>query len=120
MTEAILHNYGFNLMFAQMLVKDVADDRMAEQPKQAMNHPAWILGHLAHTCDFMGSMLNLEPHCPTEWNELFANGTTPTADRGRYPDKQTLLKSLEDGHQIVSKAYAAASADSVMTSERLR
>jgi hypothetical protein len=38
-----------------MLVGEIADERLAEQPLAGVNHPAWILGHLAWTADRWGS-----------------------------------------------------------------
>lgn len=110
MKEEVLHTYGFNLMYAGLLVNQIPDPQMAEQPKPAMNHAAWVIGHLANTCDFMGSMLDLDPACPPSWSDLFGGGSTPTNDRARYPDKQTLLDALANGHQRVGEAFAQATA----------
>ena len=52
-------------------------------------------------------MLGLEPNCPTEWGELFGNGSTPTDDASRYPDRATLLAKLKEQHERVAKAYEA-------------
>ena len=37
----------FLMHYCQMLVGDIADERMAEQPHAGVNHPAWVVGHLA-------------------------------------------------------------------------
>jgi hypothetical protein len=37
----------FLMQYCRMLVEDIADERMAEQPIAGVNHPAWVLGHLA-------------------------------------------------------------------------
>ena len=41
----------FLMQYCRMLLADIPDERMAEQPVAGVNHPAWILGHLALTAD---------------------------------------------------------------------
>ena len=36
----------FLMQYCRMLMADIADERMAEEPLPGVNHPAWILGHL--------------------------------------------------------------------------
>src|SRR5688500_6942528 len=36
----------FLVGYCKMLVGDLDDERLAEQPLPGVNHPAWILGHL--------------------------------------------------------------------------
>ena len=108
MHENILHAYAFNLGYARKLVGDVPDERMAEQPAGIPNHAAWIIGHLANTCDFAGQQLGLDPISPNQWAERFGNGSVPVADRSKYPAKAALLKALEDGHARVAEALGKA------------
>ena len=46
MLDHVVYIYGFNLTYAEMLVKDVSAEQMVEQPGGVINHPAWSLGHL--------------------------------------------------------------------------
>ncbi len=46
MLNHVIYVYGFNLMYAETLVKDVSAEQMVEQPGGVINHPAWSLGHL--------------------------------------------------------------------------
>ena len=109
MKSAILTTYAFNLTYARKLVEDVPADRMCEQPsidgKAVPNHAAWVIGHLANTCDFAGKLLGLEPAGPHEWAQLFGNRSSPVPDPSRYPDKDALLKALEEGHARVASAF---------------
>jgi hypothetical protein len=41
----------FLTQYCGMLMADIADERMAEEPLPGVNHPAWILGHLAVSAD---------------------------------------------------------------------
>jgi len=38
----------FLIGFCRRLLADIPDERLAEQPVADVNHPAWVLGHLAN------------------------------------------------------------------------
>ena len=104
---SVVHGYGFNLLYANRLVEDVPDERMAEQPHPGMNHPAWVLTHLVATCDYVGSMLDVAPACPPEWRQRLKE-EGPLPDRSRYPEKTELLRLLAAGHERVAAAFLEA------------
>ncbi len=113
MKKSVLNAFGFTLMYANKAVEDVPDQKMCEQPGGIKNHPAWVLGHLALSCDNACKMLGQEGKAASQWEEMFNFGTTPTADRSKYPDKTVLVKALEQGHTALAKAYEDAP-DSVL------
>ncbi len=100
MHETIIHIYSFNLLYAQKLAADVPDEKMCAQPidGKVMNHPAFLLGHLALVSDSAPGMLGQQPTAPAAWKELFGMGAKVQADRKLYPAKAELLKALEDAH----------------------
>jgi DinB superfamily len=102
--DPIVRAWNLNLAYAKRLVADIPDDRMAFQPAAGMNHPAWVLGHLACTADVLGAMLGSQPVCPPEWHPLFDWNSSPSADATLYPSKQTLLAALEAGHERLASA----------------
>ena len=51
MLESALRVNQFLVSYCRMLVGDIADERFTEQPLPGVNHPAWILGHLAFSAD---------------------------------------------------------------------
>ena len=57
MKNAILRSFAYNLHYANRLLTDIPAERMSEQPFPGMNHPTWIIGHLADTCDLMADWL---------------------------------------------------------------
>lgn len=116
MKNHLLFNFGFNLQYAKMLTADIPEDQMADQPGNIPNHAAWVIGHLATTLDYLGASFGLEPACPEEWGALVGNGSTPVSDRSQYPDKQTLIAALENGHSRISEAIASAD-DDLFTSD---
>ena len=111
MMDLILPAFNLNLWYSQKLVADLADEQMCAQPVpgRVMNHPAFLLGHLALVAGNFGtSMVGAAPVCPEDWKELFNQGAKPLADRGRYPSKAVLLKALEDAHARLADAVAKA------------
>lgn len=105
MSKNVLTTFAFNLQYAQMLLADVPQEKMCEQPGGIANHPAWILGHLGSSCNFMGQLLGFDPVCPSEWDDLFGMSSQPTDDPAQYPSKDELLKKLQEGHACAAKAF---------------
>jgi hypothetical protein len=108
MLKSLLHNYAFNLTYAQMLVGEIPDEEMAGQPEGIVNHPAWTLGHLGYASDYAAILLGLEGTTPQPWVELFGRGTTPVDDRTKYPPKEEMLAALEQQHARVADAISKA------------
>lgn len=100
--------YAFLLGYARKLVADVDDARFADQPAPGLNHPAWIVGHLAVAADYALQLLGRPTLCPRDWQVRFGPGSTPRPDRAVYPSKADLLAALERGHAAVGEAAAGA------------
>ena len=83
----------FLMQYCRRLVEDVADERMAEQPAPGVNHPAWVLGHLAWTADRGLEMLGAAEMLAPEWKTLFGRGSTPSNSRDIYVSKDELLRA---------------------------
>jgi hypothetical protein len=98
MLNHVTYLYGFNLGFADRLVKDVSPEQMAMQPGGVINHPAWSLGHLVLSADYLGQLLGLESNLPEGWSETFPTGGEPAGDASAYPSKQELLAALTEHH----------------------
>jgi hypothetical protein len=98
----------FLMGYFRMLIGDVPDERMAEQPLPGVNHPAWILGHLAWSTDRGRSLLGLEPECPAEWTATFGFGSKPSTSRGDYPARDELIRAVEQGFERFRDQAAAA------------
>jgi uncharacterized damage-inducible protein DinB len=107
MIDALLLMYDRNLDYAKRLTADIADDKFAAEPpgaKAPLNHAAWVIGHLAHVCDFYGGALGATggPTMPKDWGTLFGGSSKPEPG-GNYPPKAVLLKALEDGHARIKQ-----------------
>ena len=86
----------FTLEFGKLLIKDIPDARLTERPTETMNHPAWILGHLAYAADGGAAHLGDERALPAAWHELFKGGSTRTGKRTDYPGKDELVAMLDE------------------------
>jgi hypothetical protein len=124
MLDLLLPTYNFNLTYAQKLAADVPDDQMCAQPvpDRVMNHPAFVLGHLAWASDNVIKFLGQEPALTADWKELVVTGGKPLADRSRYPAKDVLLKALENAHTRLAAAVATATSETLAqpAPERMR
>src|SRR5690348_5956910 len=101
--------YAYLLDYGRRLVADIADDDMAEQPTPNVNHPAWLLGHLTISTDYVLHLLGQPRRCPAEWHERFGPGTEPNVDRSLYPSKAELLDAWAEAHARAASAAAGAS-----------
>ena len=98
----------FLMRYCRMLVGDLADTRMAEQPLAGVNHPAWILGHLAYSADGARRLLGAEKELPAAWTLLFGSGSKPSTCRSDYPSKDELLQAVELGFERLRQAAVVA------------
>ena len=112
MLQHLLFAYQFNLDRARTLVRDLSDEQMTRQPHGVVNHPAWLVGHLAATSNQLAKMLGLGSTFPAAWGDTFKSGGTPSSDPADFPPKDELLAELAAQHERV--AHAIETADPAM------
>ena len=115
MLDHVSYLYGFNLDRARLLVKELNEDQMVQQPNGVVNHPAWSLGHLTLSADELGQTLGLDSVLPAGWDEKFKTGGMPSMDVSAYPSKHELLAALTIQH--VRNTEAVEKADPSVFSE---
>jgi uncharacterized damage-inducible protein DinB len=101
MLEHLSSVYRFNLQLAKMLVADIREEHMYQQPIAGMNHASWILGHLTMPRLWAKEPLKLDVTVPPDWVEKFNAGSTPVAKEGFYPSKAELIAVLEYTHAVM-------------------
>ena len=109
MKQTILDLFNFQRGYLKMLIDDIPDERMTEQPKGLPNHPAWQIGHLTIALDDFCKMLGREPSISEEFLAKFNMGSEPVADRAAYPSKTELLATYDELRAKAADAYANAS-----------
>jgi hypothetical protein len=93
------------------VLQGIADERMAEQPLPGVNHPAWILGHLAFSADIAISRLGGEKTLPPAWVSLFERGSKISSARNDYPSTDELLRAVEQGFERARQLAQSATSE---------
>lgn len=107
--QTIARVFGFQRGYLGLLVDDIPEARMTEQPKGLPNHPAWQIGHLTIALENLGkSMLGAPATIPDEFIAKFNMGTTPVDNRAAYPSKAELLKTYDSVRGKVAEALLSA------------
>ncbi len=108
MLDIVLKSNTLLLQYARMLLADIPDERLTEQPLPGVNHPAWILGHLALSTEMTLTSLGAAKTLPPDWAGKFGPGSKLSAARGDYPAREELLRAFEEGFARVRQRAAAA------------
>jgi hypothetical protein len=109
--QLILDQFAFQRSYLSLLVDDVPEERLTEQPGGVRNHPAWHIGHLALVSDRFAEMLGVPSGLDGSWKDRFAPGTVPVAERSAYPSKAELLRVLDERRAALADAMGRAGMD---------
>jgi hypothetical protein len=101
--KPVLHSFGYCLDFLREIVEDIPNANMVAQPNGIMNHPAWVIGHLAYASGLLGSTLGLSQWLPDDWSKRYATGTVPVADVSMYEPKNKALQILSDSQSRITQ-----------------
>lgn len=109
MIDELLNLFAWNLDYAHRLVSGLQSAQMTAQPAAEMNHPAWVLGHLAFNVDkIVGDlMLNRGVAFPADWASLFDGASSPVSGASIYPSKIDLAGALDAAHLRVTELVRA-------------
>ena len=110
MIDQLIFTYKFNLEHLEQQVGDLSDDQMVQQPHGLVNHPKWIIGHLASASNYVAKVLGLESTFPAAWEDPFKTGGVPSGDASIFPSKDQLLTELTSQHERVSAAITQVDA----------
>lgn len=90
-------------------LEDVPADRWAEQPAGVRNHPAWTIGHLASSNNFLLTMLGKDPvEIIPDAQAKYGNGSMPTSNPDDYPSKDELWAAYDKSFEAAASALAEA------------
>lgn len=104
--------------YAKQILNDVEDAQMCDQP-MGLNHPAWLLTHLATTADYAASLLGGAGVCPSSWNELADPKRPLSSNRADYPTKTDLIKTFEAAFLNASELYEKSTAEVLASPQKL-
>jgi hypothetical protein len=111
MLELECRLYALVLHYCRLLAKDIEDTKLCDQPAPGVNHPAWILGHLAVCTDYAARLLGDSMACPKEWHKKFGPGSSLSTNRSDYPSKAELMAAVEAGHERVTGSARQVTAE---------
>lgn len=89
------------------LVADIVAADFCKQPVAGMNHPAWIIGHLAVAADRHATFVGCEAQL-ADWKEQFGFGSEVSSEASAYPGKDELMAAWHSAHDRYVAAVQAA------------
>jgi hypothetical protein len=106
--ELLLELYATSLKDIVDAIEPIPEAAMTQQPVGLVNHPAWMLSHIAHAAAFIASLLD-EPCADVGPDDLprYGPGSVPVADPSHYAPKAELLERLTRRHQVVENLVQA-------------
>lgn len=107
--ESMIYAWDNQLRYALALVADLTDEQFVTRPGGNMNHPAWILGHIAAYHPVTLQLLAGEPVDDPKNDPLFGfAGQGPVDNIAAYGSKQAVVSRFETGHEQVAQALLSA------------
>jgi len=107
--ESVVYAWDNQLRYALALVADLTDEQFVLRPGGNMNHPAWMLGHLAKYHLVTVQLLNGEPVDDPKNDPLFGfAGQGPVDDIKAYGNKEQIVSWFSAGHEQVAQALLSA------------
>jgi hypothetical protein len=103
----VLHSFNYALDYLREQLEGLTPAQMVAQPNGISNHPAWVVGHLAFTCQMLGEVIGVPPWLPAGWEKRFGTGSVPVADAGAYETKEQALAILADARSRITRAVEA-------------
>jgi hypothetical protein len=121
--QCVLHSFRYSIDFLHEQLAAVTDRQMHAQPAGVRNHPAWIVGHLVHTCQLLGELAGLKPWLDESWIRRYGTGSAPHDKPDLYESKEDLLAALQDATERIARAAGSmdeSALDAVFPAEHLR
>jgi hypothetical protein len=108
---AIAKNCLATVAYGKQVLADIDDASMSEMP-MGLNHPAWLLMHLATAADYAAALLGGQGVCPPDWSEKSDTKKPISKNRSDYPTKAELIEKFETAYQnavdLLQKCDASA------------
>lgn len=106
---SIIYAWDNQLGYALALLDDLTDEQFILRPDGRMNHPAWIVGHIAAYHPVIVQLLKGEPVVDPKDDPLFGfAGHGPLDELAHYGSKRAMVDRFAAGHEEVAKALLDA------------
>jgi hypothetical protein len=103
-TNPVLHSFAYALDYLREQLADVAPADMVAQPAGILNHPAWTVGHLTHSCQLLAEVVGVAPWLPDDFAARFGTGSVPVPDIAHYEPKDKAMAILRDAQTRLTRA----------------
>jgi len=101
--------------FLKRMLEQTPDELYFKPPIPGANHPAWVVGHLASTDDFVLMQLSgRSSMLPPAWAELFQGGSTCHPGPEKYPSREELERKLDETRAALESWYASRSEEQLV------
>jgi hypothetical protein len=100
----VLHSFAYALDYLKELVANVPPADMIAQPRGIANHPAWVIGHLTHSCELLAEVVGVPPWLPQGWANRFGTGSVPVANLSACESKDQALAILDESRSRLTHA----------------
>ncbi len=94
--DTTVHSFAYTMAYLREQVADVPAERIADQARGVRNHPAWVMGHLTHTCEVLGGVIGLEAWLARHWESRYGTGSVALDGAGAYEPKDELVAATLD------------------------
>jgi hypothetical protein len=111
-------NTTASIAYAKQILSDVDDASMCQQPS-GLNHPAWLLTHLATAADYAAKLLGGTGVCPKSWSAMGDTKKPLSQVRSDYPSKVELIGTFEKAFQNAAELYEKCSAEDLAKPQKL-
>ena len=115
---AVSTNTIATIAYAKQILADIDDISMCQQP-MGLNHPAWLMLHLATAADYAANLLGGKGVCPAGWNALADTKKPLTQTRGDYPAKDELIRTFEAAFRNAAELYQKSSVEDLSKQQKL-
>ncbi len=106
------------IAYAKQIFADIDDPSMCQQP-MGLNHPAWLLLHLATAADYAATLLGGQGVCPADWNARADTKKPLTQTRSDYPSKEELVNTFESAFRNAAALYETKSDNDLNQPQKL-
>lgn len=111
MVPHVQHALRMGVQYARMHLEDIPPEQWHEIPSGLAHNPAWIVGHVAASLEYVAQLVGVTPAHLPQWAEAFGMDSQAVAEADRYPPKDELLAALSEACDRYASLLESVSAE---------
>lgn len=100
------HSFRLQTDYFLKLFEDLPRYKHCSQLYGFINHPLWLIGHLAGSYDQMNEILTGSRELNKKWDTMFGTGSKPTPISTMYPTDKLLINTFKDRRDDLLYSYS--------------